>query len=124
MQKRFVKKALTNLTDKLCESPQKNSKHLKTRSNFNDTQFRTNDIPDTPNDFCRLSLNYMNKGVKLDISESNDNEKENDIFLKPFFRDQQRDSNIISDMYPQSDNLGCSFKLTQDQKDKEYDDGL
>lgn len=58
MQKRFVKKALAKLTDKLCsegDDPQPEYKSdvqtLRSQTEYNTTDYRNNEIPTTPKGF-------------------------------------------------------------------------
>ena len=51
-QKKFVKKALANLTNELCENKEKPMTiKIDTQPSISPRIFQTNDIPNTPNDF-------------------------------------------------------------------------
>ncbi|CAI2379767.1 unnamed protein product [Moneuplotes crassus] len=107
-QKKFVKKALNNLTKMLNNSKSsvwdpKTSTMVEdiTKESSENTQelalFDTKHIPNTPKDFCRLTLNS-------NIPSTKNSKKDSEVSPKPFFRD----------------NLDTTFKILSNKKSKKY----
>ena len=104
MQKKFVKNALSNLTSELQQSDGnfekaklQVTKGSKCQSQFA-TEFGATGVPDTPKDFCRLSLNYRSpKGKKsqgevgnyphIYVEGEHEEVKDEPLQLKSYFRD-------------------------------------
>lgn len=118
MQKRFVKKALAKLTDKLCndeDDPQEDFKidiqMLKSQTEYNTADYRHSDIPTTPKGFWRLSITDQNNPETLE-SQGEDSEPEEDICLKPFFRENSLRCKCAALIY-----FSCGFfNCNQDQR--------
>jgi len=110
---------LTKLTTDLCDEK------IKSKANKLDTEpmmFETNDIPDTPNEFWRLSLNYQtkDKGLKKETEES-------EIYLKSVFRE-----NYFDHIQPQSlksrkskpmrmGDVGLTYNSTISSKEEKFE---